>query len=223
MSRILLGVTGSVAAIRTPKLFEVFSAAGHEVKIVATKASLYFFDSAQFPKGVLHTDESEWPGVSYTRGDAVQHVELRNWADVFVIAPVDANTLAKLAVGLCDNALTCVWRAWDMTRPVVLAPAMNTLMWQHPFTRRHLRSLGADFGATHVPGHLADDALIAQINDRAKGLHIVPPIVKELACGDVGIGAMAEVPTIVAAVEKLLTPVADRIGHSSPPSPPSLG
>ena len=103
-------------------------------------------------------------------------------------------------MGLCDNALTCVWRAWDLARPVVLAPAMNTLMWDHPFTRRHLRSLGADFGAGHVPGHLGLPDLIAQINARAKGFRVVPPVEKLLACGDVGVGAMAGVGEVVDAV-----------------------
>ncbi|MGL6075963.1 MAG: flavoprotein [Fimbriiglobus sp.] len=205
MSRILLGATGSVAAVRVPKLVESLGEQGHEVRVVATKASLYFFDSASLPPGTLFTDDTEWPGDRYHRGDPVQHIELRNWAELFLIAPLDANTLAKLALGLCDNALTCVWRAWDFTRPVVLAPAMNTLMWQNPFTRKHLRALAADFGAAHVPGHLTDDLLLAQINDRAKHFHIVSPIVKELACGDTGIGAMAEVPTIVEAVTKMIT------------------
>ena len=204
MSRVLLGVTGSVAATRTPTLVAALLTAGHAVKVVATTPSLYFFDADALPPGVLHTDATEWPGDRYARGDAVQHVELRDWAECFALAPLDANTLAKLAVGLCDNALTCVWRAWDVTRPVLLAPAMNTLMWQHPFTRRHLRAIAADFGAGHVPGHLADDLLIAQINDRAKGLRVVAPIVKELACGDVGVGAMAEVVDVVAAVGELL-------------------
>src|SRR5205807_689348 len=82
------------------------------------------------------------------------------WAEVFVVAPLDANTLAKLAAGLCDNCLTCVWRAWEPTRPVVLAPAMNTLMWQHPTTGRHLRQLAADAGAPAAPLHLGLEALL---------------------------------------------------------------
>ena len=77
------------------------------------------------------------------RTDEVLHIELRRWADVLLIAPLDANTLAKLAVGLSDNCLTCVWRAWDPVRPVILAPAMNTLMWEHAITARHLSQLGA--------------------------------------------------------------------------------
>ena len=138
------------------------------------------------------------------RGDAVKHIELRKWADLFLIAPLDANTLAKLAVGLCDNCLTCVWRAWDLARPVVLAPAMNTLMWQHPFTRRHLRAIAADAGAGHIPAHLDDTQLIHQINDRSRTLRVVPPVTKQLACGDVGVGGLADVGDIAAAVNEVL-------------------
>ena len=199
MANVLLGATGSVAAVRVPLLVEQLIAAGHAVKVVATDAATYFFDPTPL-RDVLTLDADEWPGGGYRRGDPVRHIELRNWADVFVIAPLDANTLAKLAVGLCDNCLTCVWRAWDPGKPVVLAPAMNTLMWEHPFTRKHLRAVAADFGAGHVPGHLDGEDLVKQINDRAKGLRIVGPVSKRLACGDVGVGAMAEVSEVVAAV-----------------------
>jgi phosphopantothenoylcysteine decarboxylase len=227
MANVLLGATGSVAAIRVPALFESLTAAGHAVKVVATDAATYFFDPAAIqsarrtqplsdPAGGAPTrdpnlvtiDADEWPRSDgrerYDRGNAVLHIELRRWADAFVIAPLDANTLAKLAVGLCDNCLTCVWRAWDLTKPVVLAPAMNTLMWEHPFTRRHLRAVAADFGAAHIPGHLEDEPLIAQINERSRTLRVVPPVVKELACGDVGMGGLAEVAAIVAAVNRTL-------------------
>lgn len=207
MANVLVGVTGSVAAVRTPLLFRELTAAGHAVKVVATAASTYFFDPVEVGgangvrnREVMILDDDEWPGERYRRGDEVVHIELRRWADVFAIAPLDANTLAKLAVGLSDNALTCVWRAWDCAKPVVLAPAMNTLMWQHPMTRKHLRSLAADFGAGHIPASFDEEQLVVQINDRAKSLRIVGPISKALACGDVGVGAMAEVPEIVAAV-----------------------
>ena len=213
MSTILLGVTGSVAAVRTPELFAALNAAGHEVHIVATEASLYFFDRTALPPDALTTDADEWPGERYVRGDPVPHIELRRRADLFLIAPLDANTLAKLAVGLCDNALTCVWRAWDMTKPVIVAPAMNTLMWQHPFTRKHLRTVAADFGATHVPGHLTDDLLLQQINDRAKNFRIVGPIRKTLACGDDGIGAMAEVADLAAAATRMLAESGSFLPH----------
>jgi len=73
-------------------------------------------------------------------------------------------------------------------------------------TRRHLRALAADAGGAHVPGHLDDVATVAQINARCKTFRIAGPQVKELACGDVGPGGMAEVPDLVAAVDEMLAP-----------------
>lgn len=205
MANVLLGVTGSVAAVRTPELFARLSEAGHQVKVMVTRAALYFFDPAFARRGQdFYLDEDEWPGRDagrrYQREDAVLHIELRRWAELLLIAPLDANTLAKLAGGLCDNCLTCVWRAWDPQRPVVLAPAMNTLMWEHPFTRRHLARLLDDGGA--VPKELDQDGLVEWINRTAGKLRVVPPVSKRLACGDVGVGAMAEVDEIVATVDK---------------------
>lgn len=213
MAKVLLGVTGSVAAIRTPALYEGLKAAGHQVRVVATEAALYFFDPASIESpseqprrnpAVVVLDEDEWPGRNagrrYQRDDPVLHIELRRWADVFVIAPLDANTLAKLAAGLADNCLTCVWRAWDPARPVLLAPAMNTLMWEHPLTGRHLRQL-ADRA---LPEDLEPDRLIERIDAECSLLRIVPPQAKRLACGDIGVGAMAEVDGIVTALELLL-------------------
>jgi phosphopantothenoylcysteine decarboxylase len=200
MSNVLLGVTGSVAAVRTPLLYESLRKSGLNVRIVATGASTYFFDTIQIDagkSGVLVLDDDEWPGERYRRGDNVLHIELRRWADLLVVAPLDANTLAKLSAGICDNCLTCVWRAWDPARPVVLAPAMNTLMWLHPITRRHLRQLGHDACAVEIPPQLDEAGIIDFINQRNSVLRIVPPQSKELACGDVGLGAMAEVSAIV--------------------------
>jgi phosphopantothenoylcysteine decarboxylase len=211
MAKVLLGVTGSVAAIQTPALFEALRRAGHEVKIVSTSAALYFFDPAAPPLGngkrhadTVILDEDEWPGRDsgrhYERTDKVLHIELRRWADVLLIAPLDANTLAKLANGLSDNCLTCVYRAWDRTRPVVLAPAMNTLMWEHPLTERHLRQLAADATQDAVPRDLNLLSLIEWINTHSPKLKIVPPQSKRLACDDVGMGAMAALDAIVKVV-----------------------
>src|SRR5205085_10485109 len=117
---------------------------------------------------VLSLDEDEWPGRSdgrrYERGEPVLHIELRRWADLLLIAPLDANTLAKLANGLADNCLTCVWRAWEPARPVVLAPAMNTLMWEHPLTGRHLRQLAADAGPCAIPADVGLEEVMQRIN-----------------------------------------------------------
>lgn len=208
MANVLLGVTGSVAAIRTPALVQQLRSAGHAVKVVATQAALYFFDpleldgvNAQRNREVLILDEDEWPGRAagqrWQRDDPVLHIELRRWADVLVIAPLDANTLAKLANGLSDNCLTCVWRAWDHARPVVLAPAMNTLMWEQPITARHLLAV-ADAQDQRIQ---EPDAAVEWINQRAGRLRFVGPVSKRLACGDVGVGAMAPLEAIVAAVD----------------------
>jgi phosphopantothenoylcysteine decarboxylase len=259
--KVLLGVTGSVAAIRTPELYQALCQAGHEVRVVATQAALYFFDPAgigQTPeasgrvvgeRGVLtprlsqlpggsHTplaipqrnpkvvilDEDEWPGRDtgrrYERDDPVLHIELRRWAELLLIAPLDANTLAKLAAGLADNCLTCVWRAWDPNRPVILAPAMNTLMWEHPLTVQHLRQIAAgqfvvsplgdlrpqppEGGTTKTaPEQLDLEPFMDWINQNCPRLRVVPPVSKRLACGDVGVGAMAAVPEIVNAVTEM--------------------
>ena len=204
MANILLGVTGSVAAVKTPILFETLKRPGHAVRIVATRASLYFFDATEIGRDALVLDEDEWPGRDsgrrWQRDDEVLHIQLRRWADGLVIAPLDANTLAKLANGLADNCLTCVWRAWEPARPVVLAPAMNTLMWQHPATARHLRQVAADMGLS-PPDLLAQDELVEWINVHGSRLHIAEPESRRLACGDIGIGAMAAVETIVEMVQ----------------------
>jgi phosphopantothenoylcysteine decarboxylase len=233
---VLLGVTGSVAAIRTPELYQALRQAGHQVKIVSTRAALYFFDPAGIDpvnpgrlernREVVILDEDEWPGQGsgrrYERDHPVLHIELRRWADLLLIAPLDANTLAKLAHGLADNCLTCVWRAWDPHRPVILAPAMNTLMWEHPMTPQHLLTIAGfaqsginneerEMIQTHAPSQTSEisitsevstflDYLMNWINQNYSKLRIVPPVNKRLACGDVGVGAMAAVQEIVNAV-----------------------
>jgi phosphopantothenoylcysteine decarboxylase len=215
MAKVLLGVTGSVAALKTPLLYAGLKQLGHTVKVVATRPSLYFFNPAELDPNegrrnpaVVVLDEDEWPGRDqgrrYQREDEVLHIELRRWADLLLIAPLDANTLAKLAAGLADNCLTCVWRAWEPARPVVLAPAMNTLMWEHPLTRRHLCQLAGDAGATDIPKDLTLEDLVDWINRHCDRLHVVGPDSKRLACGDIGIGALAAPEQIEETVEKLL-------------------
>ncbi|KAK9028832.1 hypothetical protein V6N11_025970 [Hibiscus sabdariffa] len=156
--RILLAACGSVAAIKFAKICECFSDRA-EVKAVATLASLRFIDIASLPKNVdLYTDKHEW---SYWGkvGDNALHIELHRWADLMVIAPLSANTLAKylqlqIAGGICDNLLTCIVRAWDYSKPMFIAPGMNTLMWRNPFTKRHLMSVD-ELGVSLIPGNEA--------------------------------------------------------------------
>jgi phosphopantothenoylcysteine decarboxylase len=205
MARLILAVTGSVAAIKTPELVATLRGAGHEVRVVATGPALYFFrpeaidppaDSGPAAVRTLLRDADEWPAPGYRRGDPVLHIELRKWADLLVVAPLDANTLAKFALGISDNFLTCVFRAWDFDRPVFLAPAMNTLMWRSPVTLRHLRQLLEDRADGPVPSGWTLDAAAEVFARHAPRIVLIPPQAKRLACGDVGIGAMAEVPAI---------------------------
>jgi phosphopantothenoylcysteine decarboxylase len=209
MSHVILGVTGSVAAIRTPSLFAALRAGAHEVRVVATEPALYFFDAGQISdvapapgvRGPVLRDRDEWPTGGYHRGDLVLHIELRNWANLLVVAPLDANTLAKFALGLCDNFLTCLFRAWNFSKPVILAPAMNTLMWQNAVTARHLAQLFLDHGrASTLPEGWSLETAPEHFARHAPNLILIPPQSKRLACGDVGIGAMAEVITIAEAV-----------------------
>jgi phosphopantothenoylcysteine decarboxylase len=209
MARILLGVTGSVAAIRVPALFQALRSLDHEVRVVATEPALYFFDPAELVEaesaadssGPLFRDRDEWPGLRYRRGDPVLHIEFRKWADLLLVAPLDANTLAKFALGLCDNLLSCLFRAWDFEKPVVLAPAMNTFMWQSPVTARHLGQLLLDRGqSATLPPDWGLETAAAAFARLAPQIILVPPQSKRLACGDIGIGAMAEVATIAEAV-----------------------
>lgn len=127
----------------------------------------------------LFRDEDEWR-VWRGIGDQVLHIELSKWADVMVIAPLDANTMAKMANGICDNLLTCVARAWN-EKPLMFCPAMNTNMWLHPVTSSQVDTL------------------------KSWGYFEVPCVEKKLACGDFGLGGMAELDTIVGEIWKRIT------------------
>jgi phosphopantothenoylcysteine decarboxylase len=213
MARVILGATGSVAAIKTPELLAALRQAGHDARIVATGPALYFlrpdeFDPlddvppAAWTDRTLLRDTDEWPPSGYRRGDPVVHIELRNWADLLIVAPLDANTLAKFAVGISDNFLTCIFRAWDFAKPVLLAPAMNTLMWQSPVTLRHLRQLLEDRAAGPIPRDWTLDEAPMVFARHAPRMVLIPPQAKRLACGDVGLGAMADVWEIAEVVRR---------------------
>jgi phosphopantothenoylcysteine decarboxylase len=211
MARIILGVTGSVAALRTPAIYGAMREQGHQVRVVATEPALHFFDPTELAPdpadplgGPIFRDADEWPSARWQREDPVLHIEFRRWADLLVVAPLDANTLAKFALGFSDNFLSCLFRAWDFARPVILAPAMNTLMWDSPVTRRHLAQMLEDRGDGRPPaGWNLDDAAVV-FERHAPNIVLVGPQSKRLACGDVGIGGMADVDTIGRAIRQVL-------------------
>ena len=131
----------------------------------------------------------EWKGWNRL-GDPVLHIDLRDWADVLVLAPLSAHTLAKLANGLCDDTLSCVVRAWDLghgsrpAKPILLAPAMNTAMWVHPLTGRQMKEF-------------------RELSPKA--IRVVEPQEKMLACGEIGNGALASVNVIVEATRSAVS------------------
>ncbi|XP_035012263.1 phosphopantothenoylcysteine decarboxylase isoform X1 [Hippoglossus stenolepis] len=186
--RVLVAVTGSVAALKLPLLVSQLlqlsgvscsiSVTSVEVRVVTTEHAKHFFNPADISVKI-YSDKDEWE-LWTQRSDPVLHIELRRWADLLVIAPLDANTLGKIANGICDNLLTCVVRAWDSTRPLLFCTAMNTAMWQHPITAQQVSRL-KEFGYVEIPC-----------------------IFKKLACGDEGKGGMAEVSTIVGVVKQYL-------------------
>ena len=192
--KILLGLTGSVATILYQKLIEELQKIG-DVRVILTEKAEHFV-SNDFLKGVKvfrEIDEWTWHKTNGERGgksvsdkwernDPVLHINLRDEHSALVIAPCSANTLGKIANGMCDNLLTSVARAWDANRPCIIAPAMNTHMWEHPVTEKNLRAF-ANFSVNNF---------------------IVPPQKKMLACNTYGMGALADIQLIVNEVRNSL-------------------
>jgi phosphopantothenoylcysteine decarboxylase len=193
--RIILGMTGSVASVLYEKLITELQTVA-PVDVIVTEKTKHFVhfptlcDALEKNNGFLYqdldewtwkrtptTDNSSWIKSYWEKNDPVLHIDLRDRSGVLVVAPCSANTLAKLANGLTDNLLTSVARAWDMTRLKIVAPAMNTHMWEHPATQEHIKTL------------------------ENWGWIVIPPQSKMLACGTEGMGAMANISDIVDAVK----------------------
>lgn len=214
MAKILLGLTGSVATTKATEVARAIRARGYELAIVATGPSQYFLTPEEKAElGQISseyvTDHEEWPGSVYTRGQKIPHIRLGDWADALIIAPLDANTLAKIANGLSDNLLTSLLRAWDFGKPMVLAPAMNTRMWNHPFTTNHLGEFAKLFGWKSNNCNIETESntptkICERINLDLNQLQIALPVEKALACGDFGIGAMAPPDAILWALDYVL-------------------
>jgi phosphopantothenoylcysteine decarboxylase/phosphopantothenate--cysteine ligase len=189
VARLLVGVSGGIAAYKAVELVRLATGAGHAVRVVQTPASLNFVGRATF-EGVtgapVLVDEFErdpargaYPGEPAPSHDPISHLELVRRADLFCVAPASANTLAKLAHGLADNLLTSA--ALASTAPLVLAPAMNNHMYEHAATRDNLALL------------------------RSRGTTIVEPETGRLASrGEWGVGRLAEPARILETVEGLL-------------------
>ncbi len=175
-ANIVLGVTGGIAAYKAVDLASKLTAAGASVRTVMTEAACQLVGPKSF--------EAVTAGPAYTslwsdpadRSSA--HISLADWAQIVVVAPACADMLGKVANGICDDLLsTTLCVCW--ATPTLLAPAMNTRMWESPAVKRNVETL------------------------RAMGVRFVGPATGRLACGTEGIGRMAEPQDILAAIEEL--------------------
>ena len=165
--KILLGITGSIAAYKTASLVRLLVKAGADVKVVVTASAVDFVTPL-----TLSTVSKNEVLSNFTHGSSwTNHVALGRWADLMLIVPLSCNTLATMSAGLCDNLLMAVYLS--ATCPVIVAPAMDEDMWKHPTTKRNLRTL------------------------EGFGNRIIPPGSGELASGLFGEGRMAEPEAIV--------------------------
>ena len=171
--KILLGVTGSIAAYKACELIRLFVKDGDEVTVVMTKAATEFVTPLTFQtlsRNPVFVEQFA-PPVSWKP----EHISLAEAADLVVVAPATANTIAKMRYGIADNLLTATLLA---TRaPIAVAPAMNTGMWESPVTQENIAAL------------------------RARGVTVIEPGDGELACGVKGKGRMMEPEKIFAAVK----------------------
>jgi phosphopantothenoylcysteine decarboxylase/phosphopantothenate--cysteine ligase len=178
--RIVIAVTGGIAAYKIPELVRVLSAAGHATRCVLTS------EATQFVSPLVLQTLSQHPVASSLFSDdsagqdgEIDHIALADWADLVIVAPATANILAKLNLGITDDLVTAVLLATQA--PVLLAPAMNVNMWSHPATAANVSAL------------------------RSRGVHFVGPESGELACGWQGEGRMSPPEEIARMASQVMT------------------
>ncbi len=172
--RIVVGITGGIAAYKVPELVRLLVKAGHEVRCAATEHALQFVT-----RPTLETVSGAPLYCDLFASGGTEHISLKDWGELLVVAPATANIIGKVAAGVADDALSTLLLAFS-AKPVVMAPAMNSDMWAHPAVQRNLATL------------------------RGWGIGIVGPAEGELACGVSGTGRMAEPAEIVRYVATLL-------------------
>jgi len=178
MKNIVLGVTGSIAAYKAADLANILTKEGYNVDVILTHGGAQFITALTLQtlsKNRVLTDvfQEDWP-------QEVKHISLAKKADLLLVAPASADVIAKLACGIADDMLTTTALAMRGI-PKLLAPAMNTNMYENPVVQDNLQKL---------------------VN---YGWQLIDPKEARLACGDLGKGAMADVKTIVAAVAEQLS------------------
>ena len=167
--RIALGVTGGIAAYKSAEIVRGLTRSGAEVHVMMSAGGQKFITplTLQTLSG-QDVITDQW---DLARGPDIQHIALARGLDLLLVAPATADVLAKLAHGIADDFLSTFYLA--VTAPVAVAPAMNVWMWEHPATQANIALL------------------------KSRGVRIIDPGVGELACGEEGVGRMAEPETIV--------------------------
>ena len=174
-----MGISGGIAAYKIPELIRLLKKAGADVQVVTTKNALEFVTPLTLQTVSGHKVYSDV--FAAINEHSTEHISLPDWADLMIIAPATANVLCKIANGIADDALTTTFAA--MRKPVVIAPAMNTNMYESPATQKAISELAKWENITML--------------DAASG---------ELACGTTGKGRMQEIDVLVAAIDYSLTP-----------------
>jgi phosphopantothenoylcysteine decarboxylase/phosphopantothenate--cysteine ligase len=192
-SRVALGITGGIAAYKAIEVLRGLQRAGCEVRVTMTRHACEFIQPLTFRalSGAYVLVDDYAPD----NPDPIAHITFSQTIDLFVIAPATANTLAKLANGIADDFLSSTYLA--CTAPVLVAPAMNPVMWQHPATQRNLQKLRDD------------------------GVQIIEPDEGEMACGTFGPGRLGEPERIVSAALELLRQNRPRKNKTSNEGQPS--
>lgn len=178
--KILIGITGGIAAYKIPLLVREFKKQGAAVKVVMTKAATEFINPntlAALSENEIVTDTFPDASLSVVKSET-WHIHLGTWADIMLIAPATANTIAKIAYGIADNPVTIM--ALSVRCPVAVSPAMDTYMWENPATQENLTKL------------------------RQRGYKIINPEVGELASGLTGKGRLPELKKLVNSIQNIL-------------------
>ena len=173
--KIIVGITGGIAAYKAPELVRLLVKAGHQVRCAATDHALQFVTRV-----TLETVSQHPLYCDLFASGGTEHISLKDWGDLLLVAPATANIIGKVACGIADDALSTLLLAFS-GKPVIMAPAMNCEMWAHPAVQRNIATL------------------------KNWGIRMVGPAEGELACGVSGVGRMSEPETIAAEVEKLST------------------
>jgi len=182
--RVALGVTGGIAAYKAAEILRGLQRAGCTVRVAMTEHATKLIAPLTFR--ALSGQHVVVDDYAPDNPDPIAHITFSQTVDLFVVAPATANVIAKFANGVADDFLTTTYLA--CTAPVLVAPAMNTTMWEHPATRRNLERLRAD------------------------GVHVVEPDAGEMACGTIGPGRLSAPEIIVAAALEILNGNASRFG-----------